>query len=345
LPDTLFVIVGRFPRNPALYYQMRIERVKEELASDPNRPDLYDDIAVACDRIGRSDEAIAWMLKKKQVLAQVAVFDSNKDALYRYYANIGTFYAHRWIRSGADRENMQDLEYARRAIAKAIEINPNAHFGREIFQLWAIEWLLSSDQEKTLGEWMETRADEAGIEIEKQIEGLRGLIVLGNAWESVDVFEAMSRALSSKHATLAHAANLRIAELRAAGKRPLKPETWENKRLPQPNVLYGSVLDHAAREYKRLREEAGEYQSKRTAFMMARLQQGRHPDTDPTFWQGWVEPPLPEVRSAPLLVRAQLYQGEIITVVVLVAVLFLAFLLGTWTLRSLVRLVTHGRTK
>ncbi len=114
-----------------------------------------------------------------------------------------------------------------------------------------------------------------------------------------------------------------------------------NKDLLQPAVQDQSVLDHAAREYRRLREEAEEYQAKRTAFMMARLQQGRHPDTDPTFWQGWKEPPPPEVRSAPLSVWVQLHSAEIVGVVALVAVLILAFFLGTWTLRLLVRLVAH----
>ena len=46
-----------------------------------------------------------------------------------------------------------------------------------------------------------------------------------------------------------------------------------------------------------LRDDAKQYERKRTAYMMARLKAGRHPDTDPKFWSEWKEPPVPVLRD------------------------------------------------
>jgi hypothetical protein len=62
---------------------------------------------------------------------------------YRYLANLGTFHAHDWIRRPKEARN-SDLASLRRAeelLRAAIELNPDAHFGREKYQLMAIEWL------------------------------------------------------------------------------------------------------------------------------------------------------------------------------------------------------------
>ena len=100
LPDVVRVISGRFERNPPLYFQMRIARVQKELQLYPERLPLYDDIAVAFDRLGRGDEAIAWMNRKKAQLAKLQLASSTrlnakspilKEATYRYFANDGTF--------------------------------------------------------------------------------------------------------------------------------------------------------------------------------------------------------------------------------------------------------------
>ena len=92
LPDVVQVISGRFPRNPPLFYQMRIARVQQELNQNPRNFPLYDDIAVALDRLGRDDEAIRWIETKRRLLPP---FNANnrvlKEHWYRYYANAGTF--------------------------------------------------------------------------------------------------------------------------------------------------------------------------------------------------------------------------------------------------------------
>src|SRR5688500_1406183 len=67
-PGLAQVITGRFERNPPLYYEMRLARVTKEIARTPEKLELYDDAGVACDRLGRSDEAIAWMKRKREIL-------------------------------------------------------------------------------------------------------------------------------------------------------------------------------------------------------------------------------------------------------------------------------------
>ena len=91
------VLVGWFDRYPDEYYRMRLERVKRELVTSPGDLALYDDAAVALDRLHRSDDAIAMMAGKKAVLDSLPDSDDKKEHQYRYLANLGTFYAHRWV--------------------------------------------------------------------------------------------------------------------------------------------------------------------------------------------------------------------------------------------------------
>src|SRR5207302_2021587 len=110
-PEVLQVIMGRFERNPPLYYEMRLKRVAETIARDPVNLDAYDDAGVACDRLGRDDEAIQWMEKKRAQLDKGAgTPDARREHRYRYLANVGTFWAHRWFRKGADRKKIKELE-------------------------------------------------------------------------------------------------------------------------------------------------------------------------------------------------------------------------------------------
>ena len=100
LPEVVAVLTGRFERNPPLFYEMRLERVTDHLQSHPEDLAAYDDAGVACDRLGRGDEAISWMEKKR---AQLDGLDASrpevKEQLYRYHANLGTFLVHRWVQA------------------------------------------------------------------------------------------------------------------------------------------------------------------------------------------------------------------------------------------------------
>jgi hypothetical protein len=316
MPEVVAVLVGRFERNPPLFYEMRLARVTAYLQSHPDDLAAYDDAGVACDRLGRGNEAIAWMEKKR---AQLEKLDASrpevKEQRYRFHANLGTFLVHRWARQGADRTKIDEVKAARDEIAKALEINPNAHFGREKYQLRTLEWIVdppkvegSQSLPNLLG-WsfddiygQETDPKEA----DDAVRGLAGLVVLGNAWESVDIFHALNVALqrdSMGHErgreggrnTLAYLAWLRCRELVDAGKGSMLPDSPKGEGLKsllrRPDfVKADALLDPAFLE---LRAEANAWHTARTAFITRRLNEGRHPDTDPRFWDGYTEQPAP----------------------------------------------------
>jgi tetratricopeptide (TPR) repeat protein len=236
IPDVIQVITGRFERNPPLYFEMRLQRVAAELQQHPKKLELYDDAGVACDRLGRSGEAIVWMEQKRQQLEKSQLQKAAlRDPWYRYYANIGTFRAHKWLHDGADRKRISEMEQARDAIAKAIEINPDAHFGREKYQLKAMEWIISppplSEQAYYLPNLLLTRSYVKMPE--EAVKGLTGLIVLGNAWESVDIFNALAVAVQSydNRSSPALMARLRACELVDKGGKSLLPGAPDGANL------------------------------------------------------------------------------------------------------------------
>lgn len=320
VPDVMRVITGRFERNPPLFYQMRLKRVEAELKRDPQQLALYDDAAVASDRLGKSADALQWIEAKRKRLPPFNASDkARREQWYRYYANAGTFRAHKWIRDGANRTRISEMEHAASDIAQAIKIKPNAHFGREKYQLKAMRWIIAPVHIPTKATWpvhpisnflgvyqdeyMSERGFDAfrgkedlkNLKMLDAVEGLTGLVVLGNAWESLDVFYALQAALAMEgKGSLVELTQRRCEELIAQGKVSLGNPKLSRDELRE--MLAPSGDDHnlhtytpqQMREiYSRLRTEAEEYQQKRTAYMMARLEKGAHPDTDPSFWSEW----------------------------------------------------------
>ncbi|WP_405208987.1 tetratricopeptide repeat protein [Aquimarina sp. LLG6339-5] len=121
-PDVIELISGKFLRHSPEFYQWRIQDRKEKLEKSPDNLELYDDLAVAYSKIGNDAKAIQIILKK----------DSIAPNNYKTYANLGTFYIH----------NGQ-LEKGIEFIDKAIAINLDAHFGREIYQRYLVEYIMS----------------------------------------------------------------------------------------------------------------------------------------------------------------------------------------------------------
>ena len=294
-PGVVDVIVGAFDRNPPLYYEMRLERVRREIAKNPENLPLYDDAAVSCDRLGDHGEAIKWMQRKRERMGNSP---KDNDAEYKYYANIGTFEAHLWFARGKPQDKSL-LQKARDDIQKAIQINSDAHFGRERVQLLAIDWALHPREGEDLWTYLDRK--DVGRDAAK---GLAGLVVLGNAWESVDVFYALSEALEMPDASLALLAKERCIELIKAGHSSVNPklpkgdaliEYW---RLGSTRVIEG-LSNHVRSEYVRLRRVAEARHQTRTEFMLTRLRAGRHPDTDPAFWDGFRPPGPLEIHPTP----------------------------------------------
>lgn len=297
MPEVIAAITGRFDRFPPLYYEMRLDRVTAEIGEDPARLDLYDDAAVACDRLGRHDDAIAWMARKGDRLAN----QPDPEHRYRYLANLGTFHAHRWISTDADRTDLSDLETAERLIAEAIELNPDAHFGRERYQLLAIRWLLhppaaggviptifEADPQIAgfLGHPLTDRSLLAEAGYVDGAEGIAGLIILGNAWQSPDVFAALHTALLARgDASVAYLAFLRLEELLAEGRASLHPES-NVPLISHPSPLLEETA-HLDRYFEKARAEAAAWHESRYDYLLAGLQSGRHPDSHADFWAEW----------------------------------------------------------
>lgn len=120
-PETLEVMTGQFPRHSAEFYQWRIDQTRRLVAEDAGNLALRDDLAVALHKLGRHDEAIT-LLKGSLAL---------QPRRYETLSNLGTFA----IYAG-------DLAASRQWLKEALEINPEAHFGREKYQLWLVEQVM-----------------------------------------------------------------------------------------------------------------------------------------------------------------------------------------------------------
>jgi tetratricopeptide (TPR) repeat protein len=121
-PAALELITGKFLRHSPEFYQWRIKDRLAKLKDDPDNLGYHDDLAVAYHKTGQHEKAVETILAKEKI----------KPGLYETYSNLGTFY----ILEG---EFEKGLPY----IDKALEINPNAHFGREKYQKALVEYALS----------------------------------------------------------------------------------------------------------------------------------------------------------------------------------------------------------
>lgn len=177
-PETHELIAGFFLRHSDAYYQWRISD-RTAIPSDKRRPEDFDDIAVAYDKLGKHDQAIETILSKMKRWP--------KEGQYESEANLGTFHIH----AGRFREGVKH-------IAKAIEINPDAHFGREVYQKRLVEYLLSIGGEEvklplqdnsTYGKRgfayfllpdQELEREEISEEIRLAVKGLAGMMRFGH---------------------------------------------------------------------------------------------------------------------------------------------------------------------
>jgi hypothetical protein len=319
--DIVSAIVGYFDRNPPLYYEMRLKRVDKESMSTPDNLALYDDGGVAADRLGKSDIALQWMQRKKTRMLLLGDKTTKEDR-YRYYANLGTFYAHKWLKQAAPFQDRSDLQKAIEGVNAALQVNPDGHFSREVYQMVLLDWLndQSDDPDAPGTRWPIGRFFDMANSMRKALkrpydpmaawEGLSGLVILGAAWESPDVFILLTDGLqlADRHG-LSELASLRAQEILASGRKPfypampLKVEEWRTPMLVKnegrPTRTRTTVLSEPDKLkirqfFEAARKAVEARQIQRTEFIMAKLEKGQHPDSHADFWAGWTEPQMPK---------------------------------------------------
>jgi hypothetical protein len=164
------VIHERYPRHGAAYYRERNRLVRKELADKEGKHDdtylaLFDDLGAGLDALKDDDEAVRVlrdMLRRQQELGQEG------RQLYTTYANLGTFLIHANARAGlsGDATAGGRLREGLSFIKKSIKVNPQAHFGREVWQAVAVEYLLTASanpklilQYDMVGDWLAEEID------------------------------------------------------------------------------------------------------------------------------------------------------------------------------------------
>ncbi len=141
------VIHERFPRHGSEYYTERnritLKKLEALQPEDPLRFTLMDDLGAGMDRLGRSDEAV-------QILRDKLAAQRNEGLqgreLYTTLANLGTFLIHDSFADalagelGAQQRFREGVAFIR----QSVEVNPEAHFGRERWQAAIAEFLLAA---------------------------------------------------------------------------------------------------------------------------------------------------------------------------------------------------------
>jgi len=173
-PEVSELIAGYFPRHSPAYYEWRRDQV---LAIPENKrtPADYNDLGASYDKLGEHEQAIQTMLDK------IERFPS--EGLYETHANLGTFYIH-------NGELEQGVQY----IGSAIEINPDAHFGREVYQKLLVEYVI---QQRATGHQLpleryhhqtafsdfvleKAEYEDRNAELKRAIEDVLGMMRFGN---------------------------------------------------------------------------------------------------------------------------------------------------------------------
>jgi hypothetical protein len=141
------VIHERYPVRGPAYYRERDRIVREKLKTIPPDSqqafDLTDDLGVGLDKLGRAGEAVQPLRDK---LARQLKAGQGGRQIYTSYANLGTFLIHANMKAamGGDAKAKANVKEGLVFIQQSINVNPEAHFGREEWQLHIGEFLLAA---------------------------------------------------------------------------------------------------------------------------------------------------------------------------------------------------------
>ena len=300
IPELLDALVGRIAIYPKEYYEFRIARSAKIVASDPSNLNELDNLIVAYDKLGDFSRAIASAnLKLKALKAK-----PNKEHEYRYYANLGTIEVHEWLRRN-DHTDKSLLDQSIKDLKKCIEINPDAHFGREIVQVKLVEMIRRSaasltypqKQDKSLDypipdgkntdEWEKFVSETGSQKVQK---GIIGIMSLGSGPDSPDLLCAILPTLPERSGVVREVALHRIDDLWS--KKPIYSGIGYEMQFMRPaeKALF-------ANQYAALVENTKLYRQSLSDFVRAKVAKGDHPDVNPHFWDDWREPKHVDLKS------------------------------------------------
>lgn len=140
--DVAELVRGVISKHSRTFYEAKVRYTKPLIEAGTAVAARYDDLAVAFDHLEQYDEALKVMEEKE------AKFPGE----YTTLANRGTFLSHQGKYAEA-------LEVLRAAIEK----KPDAHFGREQYQVMAIEYLQKLATDPSLAE----KFDLLGVALEQ----------------------------------------------------------------------------------------------------------------------------------------------------------------------------------
>ena len=265
------MITGKFLRHSKEFYEWRISDRKRRIEAGGNNVAHYvahyDDLAVSYDKTGQHELAIETALKTEELF----------PGRYETAANLGTFYIH-----------SQKFEQGLVHIGRALEINPDAHFGREEYQKLLVEYVIEKQQDGQFslplepeGEWFLWRGFAAFVlvkkgiepgrddraygppaqeELDRAIKGVLGMMRFGNHRSPV-LLEALGDLLvtnSREHNALQLAARAYLAasqvpghtDVVKAGYRALAEEAlvMQLENPPQQETLTLEALEDAFRQ-------------------------------------------------------------------------------------------------
>jgi hypothetical protein len=192
------VLHERFPRHGTAYYRERNRVVRRALEGKKDLPReryfaLLDDLGVGLEFAGEHDEAIRVLRDKLREQQELGL---KGRELYSSYANLGTFLIlgpFRQVRPGNadDKETLAEgLDLIRRSIA----VNPEAHFGREVWQAVIIEYMMALlDDPRLL-----LRYDMIGNSLDKAIDPSRQRCYQPDMWGEVRANQEAKRYLSGE---------------------------------------------------------------------------------------------------------------------------------------------------
>jgi len=229
------VLHERLAKHGTAYYQERVKRDRKKLdeAKRGSKPwfDHADDLGVGLERLGRSAEG-AEILRDKLQEQQKAGLTGRE--LYSTYANLGTFLIHDAFKGtmAGDETARQRFKEGLELVRKSVEVNPQAHFGRERWQVAIAEFLLACSEDPSLLKRFDCLGNRLDLRIEQILDREEDMMNLryGRA-----VFASFGRDASST-----------CPEYFRPGVSPEDPNNWPKLKAVREFITTVGVETHEA---------------------------------------------------------------------------------------------------